>query len=225
MNIKKITLLTSCLMLSGLMLSGCSKDSNTFVQKEYTASGAQIDDISIDVRDRQIDVSLSKDNDIHITYFEDINEGYNIAVSDNHTLIMTGISSKSWTDYIDIQPSIVYRTISLQIPDALLDQLELSTTNEDISLPSLTVSDGISLSSNGGSINFDALDVGSSLCLSAKNGNIVGAVIGSCDDFTIQTNIKKGESNLPATKPDGDKSLKAACNNGNVNIEFIGKRP
>ena len=79
----------------------------------------------------------------------------------------------------------------------------------------------ISLSSNGGNINFESLNVGSGLSLTAKNGNISGTVAGSYDDFAIQTEIKKGDSNLPGDKASGSKALNVSCNNGDVNIEFV----
>ena len=65
------------------------------------------------------------------------------------------------------------------------------------------------------------LNVGMSLSVAAKNGNIEGTVIGSYDDFAIQTEIKKGESNLPDNKTDGAKTLNVSSNHGDVNIEFV----
>lgn len=145
---------------------------------------------------------------------------YEISVSDESILTMTGASNKEWTDYIGSKPAAEDRKISLQLPDALLESLAISTTNEDITLPALAVTGQISLSTNGGSIAFETLDVGSALTLSAKNGDISGAVAGSYDDFSIQTEIKKGESNLPGDKDDGEKALRVSCNNGDVDIAF-----
>lgn len=146
---------------------------------------------------------------------------YEISVSDESILTMTGASNKEWTDYIGSKPAAEDRRISLQLPDALLENLTISTTNEDITLPALAVTRQISLSTNGGSIAFETLDVGSALTLSAKNGDISGAVAGSYDDFSIQTEIKKGESNLPGDKDDGEKALRVSCNNGVVDIAFV----
>ena len=73
---------------------------------------------------------------------------------------------------------------------------------------------------DAGSIAFETLDVGSALTLSAKNGDISGAVAGSYDDFSIQTELKKGESSLPGDKDDGEKALRVSCNNGDVDIAF-----
>lgn len=85
----------------------------------------------------------------------------------------------------------------------------------------MTVTGGISISSNNGSITFGNLDVKNSLSLTVKNGDIEGTVIGSYDDFSIQSDIKKGESNLPDTKSGGDKMLNVSGNNGDVSIEFV----
>ena len=145
---------------------------------------------------------------------------YEISVSDENVLTMTGASNKEWTDYIGSKPAAEDHRISLQVPDALLENLTISTTNEDITLPALAVTGQISLSTNGGSIAFETLDVGSALTLSAKNGDISGAVAGSYDDFSIQTELKKGESNLPGDKDDGEKALRVSCNNDDVDIAF-----
>ena len=109
----------------------------------------------------------------------------------------------------------------MQIPDALLDTITLSTTNEDISLPALAVTGSINISSNGGNITFENLAVGKSLYLTVKNGDISGTVRGSYEDFDIQSEIKKGESNLPDQKDGGEKTLNVSCNNGDVNIELV----
>ena len=138
-------------------------------------------------------------------------------------LTMTSTSDKEWTDYIGAKPSAEARKISLQIPDTLLENLTLSTTNEDVSLPVFAVTESIDISTNGGNITFESLDVGNTLTLTAKNGDISGTVVGSYDDFAIQSEIKKGDSNLPDNKDSGDKTLKVSSNNGDVNIAFVAK--
>ena len=166
-------------------------------------------------------MSISEDDQIHISYFENSQETYDITVSDEQVLTMTSASNKDWTDYIGGKPSAENRKILLQIPDALLDTLTLSTTNEDISLPALAITKSINISSNGGNITFENLEVGSAIYLTVKNGDISGTVVGSYDDFAIQTEIKKGESNLPDNKDGGEKTLNVSSNNGDVNITFV----
>ena len=219
---KKKIAFTLCLALSIFVLAGCSGESELFEEKSYTPD-MQVRKINLDVRDREIEVSLSEDEQIHIQYSENSKEYYKIAVSDENVLTMTSTSDKEWTDYIGAKPSAEARKISLQIPDTLLENLTLSTTNEDVSLPVLAVTGSIDISTNGGNITFESLDVGNTLTLTAKNGDISGTVIGSYDDFAIQSEIKKGDSNLPDNKDSGDKTLKVSSNNGDVNIEFAAK--
>ena len=202
-------------------MAGCSTSSEPFEEKSYT-SDTQINEINLDVRDREIEVSLSEDEQVHIQYFENSKEYYDISVSDENVLTMTSASDKEWTDYIGGKPSAEDRKISLQIPDALLENLTLSTTNEDITLSALAVTGSINISSNGGNITFENLDVGNALIPELlKTGILSGTVIGSYDDFSIQSEIKKGESNLPDNKDGGEKTLNVSSNNGDVNIEFV----
>ena len=219
---KKIISLVLCLILSGFILSGCSNSSEPFEEKSYT-SDTQINGIDLAVRDREIEVSLSEDEQVHIKYYENSKEYYDISVSDENVLTIASASNKEWTDYIGRKPAAEYRKISLQIPDALLESLTLSTTNEDITLSALAVTGSINISSNGGNISFGDLDVGSALTLTVKNGDISGTIAGSYDDGSIQSEIKKGESNLPENKDSGEKTLTVSGNNGNVDIEFVNK--
>lgn len=217
---KKIISLVLCLILGSFILSGCSNSSEPFEEKSYTPA-TQIRGVNLDVRDREIEVPLSEDEQVHIQYSENSQEYYDISVSDENVLTMASTSDKEWTDYIGGKPSAENRKISLQIPDALLDTLTLSTTNEDITLSALTVTGSITISSNGGNIAFGNLDIGSALTLNVKNGDISGAIVGSYDDFSIQSEIKKGESNLPDNKDSGKKTLNVSSNNGNVDIQFV----
>lgn len=217
---KKTTSFLSCLVLGSFILSGCSNSSEPFEEKSYT-SDTQINEINLDVRDREIEVLLSEDEQVHIQYYENSKEYYDISVSDENVLTMVRASNKEWTDYIGAKTSAANRKISLQIPDKLLENFTLSTTNEDITLSALAVTGSINISSNGGNIAFGNLDVGGNLTLNVKNGDISGAIVGSYDDFSIQSEIKKGESNLPGHKDSGEKTLNVSGNNGDVNIEFV----
>lgn len=217
---KKIILLELCLVLGSSVLSGCSNSSESFEEKNYT-SDTQINAIHIDVRDRKIEVSTSEDERVHIQYSENNKEYYDISVSDKNVLTMESVSDKEWTDYIGVRSSDEYQKISLQIPDALLENLELTTTNEDITLSALTVNESVTISSNGGDIAFENLDVGSNLTLNVKNGDISGTVVGGYDDFAIHSEVKKGERNLPDDKDGGEKTLNVSGNNGDVNIELV----
>lgn len=214
----KIISLVLCLALGGLVLSGCSGGEAQFEEKSYTPD-AQVSAVTIDVQDRDVTVELSDDGQVHIQYFESSKEFYDISVSGG-VLTMTGATDKSWTDYIGLSPSAEYRKIVLQVPDAVLENLTITTTNEDITIPSLSVTGSVSLDCNGGDISFDSLDVGMALTLNVKNGDVSGTVLGSYDDFAIRAEVKSGDSSLPESKDGGVKTLNVTANNGDVNVEI-----
>lgn len=218
---KKVILLALCLALGSLALAGCARDGEPFEAKSYTPD-TPVNEIRLDVRDREIEVSLSGDGQIHIQYYENSRESYDLSVSDEKVLTMTGKSNKEWTDYIGVKTAAQNRKITLQLPDGLLENLTLSTTNEDITLPALTVTGSVRLLANNGDIAFGRLGVGKALCLTVKNGDISGTVLGSYGDFAIHSKVKKGESNLPGDREGGEKTLEVSCNNGDVHIDFAG---
>lgn len=201
-------------------LTGCNRN-ETFARQTYTSGDSNINAITIDVLDREIEISVSDDNQVHVDYFESEKEYYNLSVTENNLLTMKYTQNKEWTDFIGTKPNSDFRKICLKVPHALLSNLTIITTNEKITLSKITISNSIYLSSNGGNIDFEQIDVGKALTITTKNGDITGTVVGSYDIFSISCEIKKGECNLPLQKIDGEKSLKLNCNNGNINIDFM----
>ena len=217
---KKVITMIGLFCISMVVLSGCSAKQTDFTEKNYTVDSTQIQSINIDAIDRKIDVELSDDDQIYIDYYESEQEFFNIAVSDDHTLTMSYDTQKQWTDYIGGNAPLQNRTIRLRIPQNLLSSLTVKTTNEDIKLPSLTVTDSVSIYVNHGNIQFDTLDAGNTISLETKNGNINGTILGSYDDFTIESFAKQGENNLPESKTGGSKALKVYTNNGDIQIDI-----
>lgn len=204
------------------LFTGCSPSKSSFEAKTYVSDGP-VNGVCVDVSGREVEVSLSGDDLVHIDYFESGGETYAISVFDDGILHMTQESSEGLSRFFGVKSSGEQNKISLRIPSAPLASVEIRTTNEDISAEDLTAADSISLTNNNGDISFDKLAVGSSLQLENKNGDISGSVVGSYDDFTISTESKKGESNLPAAKDGGAKTLHAANNNGDIAVEFVGE--
>lgn len=217
---KKVSLMLIGLLLSA-SLSACSDEGNTFETRTYTPEGLTVNGIDVQVTDREIVVIPSKDGQFHIEYAESTKEFYDISVSESSILTMVSENDKTWTDYIGGSKSAGADQITIHIPETTLSTLTLCTTKEDISLPTLTVTDQLALSTNGGNISFENISAANSIALENKNGDITGTIIGSYDDYAITCSIKKGESNLPSAKGNGSKMLAAINNNGDIDIEFI----
>lgn len=218
---KQFRAILICLLAAVLLLPGCSASTETFEEKEYTAKGTEINAVRIDVRDRNIQVQSSQEGVVSIRYRESEKEAYDFSVSDEGVLTMTYEPHKDWQDHIGGKASLENRTIVLTVPEDTLCSLEISTTNEDISIGPLKA-EAVSADANNGNIRIEKLDVGSSAAFSTKNGDIKGTLAGSYDDFTISSQVKKGESNLPERLGSGEKTLTASANNGDIDIEITG---
>ncbi|MCC8357192.1 MAG: DUF4097 domain-containing protein [Oscillospiraceae bacterium] len=203
-------------------LTGCAEQEETVFHtlQSYTAEGDAVTEISIDVRDRSVQVSPSQDGQVHISYYVSDQEYYDIDLSEDGCLTMTSASDKSWTDYIGTKTDASYRLIRLQVPDGL-EALTVATTNENITLTSLTVAGSATLTANGGDILLDTLDA-VHVTLNAKNGSISGSLAGTYEEYAIACSIKKGDSNLPAEKEGQSRTLTVNGNNGDIDIAFAG---
>lgn len=216
---KKIVCLTISSLLTAAIFTGCTDKKEEYEAYSYT-SDETINSVSIDVRDRVIEVLPSEDGKVHIDGFESGSERYDISVSDDGALTMTIADGKEWYDYIGVKAPSDIRRITLKAPNGALNSLSISTTNEDITLAPLNV-ESIALGSNGGNIIFEKLNAESSVTLNAKNGNIGGTIVGGYDDYSVSCGIKKGESNLPAEKKGGTKKLIVSTNNGDIDVDFV----
>ena len=210
----------SCALLCALLLSflsGCAAE--TFTEEHYAADPAQISQIQLDLRDRQVEVIASTDGQIHLRYSQSDSEFYRIAEKDG-VLTMTSESNRKWYQYFGWKTNETHRIVVLELPPEALGSLAISTTNEDIRVSTLSVSDGISLSASGGNIAFDGLRAEGAIFLAVKNGDIQGTILGSYEEYSITCAIKKGESNLASNPNDTGKPLTLSANNGDVAIQF-----
>ena len=203
-----------------IFVCGCGGNDN-FTAQSYASGDTPVDGLVIDVAERAIEIVAAEDGQIGIEYCESAKEYYEISVSESNILTMTLQSNKEWTDFIGTKPAAEYRKIKIAIPNGLLSSLTLKTTNETIKLSPLSVTGSVSLTVNGGDVEFAEIAVGKSLDATSKNGDITGTIVGGWDDFSIKCDVKKGESNLPADKPDGEKALRVQSNNGDVEINFV----
>ena len=218
-EMKKIIILIMHIIIIMFLFTSCAKK-NHFTKKIYTTDDLQIQKINIEARDRQIEILSSNDDLVHIEYFENEQEQYSILIDENKTLDVKLENNKSWLDYFGQKASMDNRKIILSIPNHLLIDLVIETTNENVSIAKEVSIDNLSVSVNGGNIIFDKLNACSDIVLNVKNGDITGSILGSYDDYSINCQIKKGETNLPSKKDGGYKQLDVIVNNGDAKIEI-----
>ncbi|MDE6504963.1 MAG: DUF4097 domain-containing protein [Clostridia bacterium] len=218
---KKLTvLLLTVVSVVVFALTGCS-NGDTFTGKSYLSGETQIEKVSVQVENRELEISASEDNKIYIDYFDGEKEYLDITVSESKELTIKLLYNKNWTDYIGIKTPKEYRKIKIRLPDNLIVAFKANTTNENITINSLSFKDSVNLQTGDGNIVCERVNVGNAINLTVKNGDITGSIIGGWDDFAMHCTIKKGNCNLPALKDGGEKSFTADCNNGNINIQFV----
>lgn len=216
---KKIIALILSVLTVATVFVGCTAKSEPFAEKSYSSKDEKITELCVDVRDRQIEVTESADEQIHIDYYENSKETLDISVSDG-VLNVKSVVNKEWKDFVGGKASAENRKIFVQVPNELLKSLKITTTNEDITVAPLEFAEDVVLNNNGGNISFKAVEAGNSITLDVKNGDIAGDIAGSYDDYAITCNIKKGETNLPLDKRNGGKKLNVTANNGDVTVEI-----
>ena len=106
----------SCALLCALLLSflsGCAAE--TFTEEHYAADPAQISQIQLDLRDRQVEVIASTDGQIHLRYSQSDSEFYRIAEKDG-VLTMTSESNRKWYQYFGWKTNKTHRIVVLELP-------------------------------------------------------------------------------------------------------------
>ena len=74
-----------------------------------------IESVSIDISDRQIDIGVSDDEQVHIEYFDGEKEYFDIIVSEHNALSVKLEFNKEWTDFIGSKAAAEYRKNYSQI--------------------------------------------------------------------------------------------------------------
>lgn len=213
---KRALLMTAVAALATVTAAGCY-DGGTFSEGQYTAEGSQLNGIVISAEDREIDILPSDDGNVTIEYFESEKEFYSLT-EENGVLTMKLEYNKSWTDYIGGKPDENYRKITVKLPSDGMDSIDISTTNESVYIGAISAT-YIAIASNGGDVEVNGISA-EMISLNAKNGDIEGTVAGTYEQYSISCTIKKGESNLPGSKPEGERQLLVDCNNGDIEIKF-----
>lgn len=214
-------LLTLGVIIGGLSLSSCSSK-ETFIEKSYEINKEEIKNLTIELEDREVEVKKSETDKVAFTYFDSNKESLNfLKDEENETLNVSLSINKEWTDFIGVKAEEKYRKVVIEVPDNYLEDLFIKTTNENILISSLSFLDEVNCYSNNGDIIISELNTNKAMKLETKNGNISGTIVGSYDEYSINCSIKKGNTNLPLLKEDGEKELVITVNNGDANLKFV----
>lgn len=203
-----------------LMIYSWQTRNDSFEAKSYTSEGT-VNAVIISVEDREIEIFTSADENVHIDYCESDDERYEINISEDNVLSIELRDERSWIEHIGFNASLEYRKLTIALPSDLTTDLNISTTNEKVSISNISLSGDLQIDSNNGDVVLDRISVAKKIAITNKNAKISGSIIGSWDEYSIHCEIKKGETNLPSEKEEGEKVLTVKNNNGDINISFV----
>ncbi len=86
-----------------------------------------------------MEIVVSNDNQIHIDYFDGEKEYLDISVSENGELTIKIHCDKNWSDFISMKSEAKYRKINIKIPNNMINEVSVKTTNANIKATSLSI--------------------------------------------------------------------------------------
>ena len=221
MKIGKKSIASMSLLFMNLYLSSC-KNEEVFEEKTFEINSEEVENLSINITDRHLEINESKDQNIYFSYFDSNKEKLEFNKNEESDLFEVPLSqNKKWSDFIGVKLSIDYRKVIISIPNNSLYDLSISTTNENIKINQMSFLDELSIVTNNGEIELSNVNCKKTIILDSKNGSISGSIKGSYDEYKINCSIKKGNTNLPLLKEGGEKTLRVNVNNGDINLSFV----
>ena len=170
-------------------------------EKTYKIKSEEVENLSINLTDRHLEINESKDQNIYFSYFDSNKEKLEFFKNEESDLFEVSLSqNKKWSDFLGVKSSIDYRKVIISIPNKSLYDLSISTTNENVKMNQMSFLDELSIVTNNGDIELSNVNCKKTIILDSKNGSISVSIKGSYDDYKINCSIKKGNSSLPTLK-------------------------
>lgn len=201
-----------------LFTSACTTDSNSnntstsYEEKSYAVDAEKVIKISLTTRDRTVELVESTDNQIHINYFENDKESYEINVSDKKELTMEAVANKNWKDYVGLDTDKAHRNVKIAVPDGISSEINIKTSKGDIVFSEVDISGSVDAETSDGKIKISDVTVDTVLKLKTKNDDIILSEVSSED--TIDASVSNG--NIVVINVEVDDTMKIKTKNGDI---------
>lgn len=135
-----------------LSLSSCQNE-EVFEEKTYKIKSEEVENLSINLTDRYLEINESKDQNIYFSYFDTNKEKLEFIKNEESDLFEVSLSqNKKRSDFIGVKSSIDYRKVIIFIPNNSFYDLSISTTNENIKINQMSFLEELSIVTNNGDI-------------------------------------------------------------------------
>ena len=220
---KAFLIIGICITVIGLGLSVASLamvdfnfeklNTEKYTEKTYSTSAVDVNKIVVSEINRRVEVKKSADNNIHIYYFESDKEHYNISLVNKELSISTE-NNMEWYDYIKPTFNFYNLSLRLEIPENILENINIETKNGDIIAEDISVSQNISLKTNNGRIYSKDISCQTFDC-NSYNGRIeIDEIIAN----SLKSDIKNGAFILEEAEL---QKLEAIAYNGAIEFEAV----
>ncbi|MEK5395521.1 DUF4097 family beta strand repeat-containing protein [Paenibacillus sp. FSL K6-2859] len=221
-NTAAVTVTLSLALFATACTTNSSADkqgnSTPYEQKSYSVDAGKVNQISLSTTNRKIELVQSTDNEIHIDYFENNKESYELNVTDDKKLVMEAVSNKQWKDYIGLDSDKTHRDIKIAIPNHTASDITLNTSKGDIVVSELNIAGSVHAKTSDGKIDFSNVEMDKDLNIETKNDHAL--LSGVSVKGSIDATLSNGD--LEVTKVVVGDTLKMKAKNGDITGTVIG---
>jgi DUF4097 and DUF4098 domain-containing protein YvlB len=207
--------------MTGFNFSNFSMDAG-YIEKTYI-SPTGVSGIVIDDSNMPMEITASKDDKVHVDYFENDKEFYEIIQSKSGTLVITKKTTRKWYDYIfNIRLQSV--KLNVAVPADFSGDLSVKNSNGPIAVSNIKAKT-IDLSTSNGKITADAVTVSAKFTTASSNGNLLLSKVTASEDIACNTSsgrisldqVEGGAISLKTSN--GGVVLKSVVSNKNILIK------
>jgi len=205
-----------------------------YEEKEYTES-EKVTDIQVDINNQAIELISTKEDQLHIRYFENEEISYSIENEGGRLHIKTKDDSKWYDHFFVFDLHLTDTKMVISIPENFVGDIDVKTSNASVDFSGIKTKKLIVDNSNG-RIKIDDLSIAEDLDVKTSNSPISlenvqisgdariktgnGAVILKNTDISGKSICNTSNSSISLSSVSGD-DFELRTNNGKINLAHI----
>ena len=179
---------------------------------EFETNGIKA--ITVDTSNRRIEVVESTDDLIHITYYENEYETFNIENSQSGTLSVIMKVTRDWFTW-DFSFDFTDAATTIAIPASFTGEINLETSNGSISVSKMNLMDKLQVDTSNGAIEIDEVSA-QEVDVTSSNASITLTEVATTE---LKVKTSNGRITVTDTTIDGEAYLKTS--NASIEVDEI----
>ena len=171
--------------------------------------------ITVDTSNRRIEVVESTDDLIHITYYENEYETFNIENSQSGSLTVIMKVTRDWFSWYDFSFDFTDTATIIAIPDSFSGEINLETSNGSISVSKMKLMDKLQVDTSNGAVDMEEVTA-QEVDVTSSNGAITLSEVTTAE---LKVKTSNGRITVSDTTVDGETYLKTS--NASIEVEEI----